>query len=89
MGLYTLGETGALCRAPACNCNLNPHLVSERCVMDYRELTFAATLMGQRSALPPFLGPTLRGIFGYLLKDVVCQISHGRCEACLLRTACP
>ncbi len=36
-----------------------------------------------------FLGPTLRGAFGYVLKATVCQVSHGQCHRCLLRAVCP
>lgn len=57
--------------------------------MRYVELGFEADLLGQRSSLPPFLGATLRGALGYILKQTVCQIKHGECLRCVLRTACP
>lgn len=44
---------------------------------------------GARTDLPPFLGATLRGAFGHVLKSLVCQVAHGQCSRCFLRTACP
>jgi hypothetical protein len=55
----------------------------------YVELEFEAELQGGRSSLPPFLGATLRGVLGYILKQTVCQIAHGDCQRCVLHTACP
>ena len=42
----------------------------------------------KRSALPRFLGATLRGALGYLLRLTICQVAHGDCPRCLLQTAC-
>lgn len=36
-----------------------------------------------------YLGPTLRGLFGFILKDLVCITPHRCCERCRLRAACP
>ncbi len=57
--------------------------------MDYVDLEFTAEINGERKALPPFLGPTLRGAFGFLLKRAVCQVAHGQCDRCLLKHVCP
>jgi hypothetical protein len=54
----------------------------------YIELEFEARLSGERSSLPPFLGPTLRGALGYLLKQTVCQIRGGDCGSCVLQAVC-
>jgi hypothetical protein len=57
----------------------------------YCEIHFDAELSGDmsRAALPPFLGTTLRGAFGFVLKKLVCQVAHGQCGRCLLRSVCP
>ena len=52
------------------------------------DLVFCAKPLGDTACLPSFLGPTLRGAFGFALKDVVCQMSHRRCEGCILRRRC-
>lgn len=57
--------------------------------MKYIDLEFEAEIEGQRVSLPPFLGATLRGALGYLLKQTVCQIAHGDCSRCVLCTVCP
>jgi len=57
--------------------------------LDYLDLHFTARTPDERRELPPFLGPTLRGAFGFLLKRTVCQVSHGLCDRCLLVSACP
>lgn len=57
--------------------------------MNFVDLNFTAEFIGERQALPPFLGPTLRGAFGYLLKRTVCQVAHGQCDRCLLKNVCP
>jgi len=54
----------------------------------YVELEFEAETDGPRSSLPPFLGATIRGALGYLLKQSVCQIAHGDCRRCVLHTVC-
>jgi len=38
--------------------------------------------------LPPFLGSTFRGSFGYALKAVACSMPHGDCTRCLLVERC-
>ncbi len=38
--------------------------------------------------LPPFLGSTFRGSFGYALKAVACSMPHEDCAQCLLVTRC-
>lgn len=38
--------------------------------------------------LPPFLGSTFRGSFGYALKAVACSMPHGECSHCLLAERC-
>ena len=35
-----------------------------------------------------YLGPTLRGFFGYALKNLVCVVSHGQCDCCILEKSC-
>lgn len=35
-----------------------------------------------------YLGPTLRGVFGVVLKDVVCQMAHRDCARCELAGQC-
>ena len=59
--------------------------------MQYCEIHFEAELLegATRDALPPFLGTTLRGAFGFVLKRLVCQVAHGQCSRCLLRSVCP
>lgn len=57
--------------------------------MKYLELNFQAELQGERSDLPPFLGATLRGALGYVLKEAVCQVRNTPCQACYLRNVCP
>ncbi|GAB4156310.1 MAG: CRISPR system precrRNA processing endoribonuclease RAMP protein Cas6 [Planctomycetota bacterium] len=39
--------------------------------------------------LPPFLGPTLRGAFGYQFRKQNCQTRLQTCEPCFLRSICP
>lgn len=39
-------------------------------------------------ALPPFLGSTFRGSFGYALKAVACSMPHQNCARCLLADRC-
>lgn len=59
-------------------------------VVEYIELGFwAEPVDGGKEGLPPFLGTTLRGALGHLLKRTVCQVSHGDCDACVLQSACP
>lgn len=36
-----------------------------------------------------FLGPTIRGLLGHVLKDLVCHMPHRECDRCVLRQACP
>lgn len=57
--------------------------------MKFLQLQFRARLDGTRDNLPPFLGATLRGAFGYVLKETVCQVRNTPCPACYLKTACP
>lgn len=57
--------------------------------MQYLDLTFDGNLVGSSTSLPRFLGPTLRGAFGYVYKNMVCQIPHGDCGKCPLRSRCP
>lgn len=38
--------------------------------------------------LPPFLGSTFRGSFGYALKAVACSMPHQDCARCLLAERC-
>lgn len=38
--------------------------------------------------LPPFLGSTFRGSFGYALKAVACSMPHQDCARCLLSERC-
>lgn len=56
--------------------------------MEFVELEFAAEFKTP-TRLPRFIGATLRGAFGYLLKQTICQVSHGECGRCLLQSACP
>ncbi|MFO0827632.1 MAG: CRISPR system precrRNA processing endoribonuclease RAMP protein Cas6 [Phycisphaerales bacterium] len=51
-------------------------------------MRFVARLANGNHGLQ-YLGPTLRGAFGYLLKAIVCQVKHGRCHECPLRGICP
>jgi len=57
--------------------------------MQYLDLGFVADLIdADGSALPRFLGSTLRGAFGHLLKRTVCQIRNIPCSACPLAPRC-
>ena len=56
--------------------------------MKYVQLSLIASV-GENAVLPSFLGITLRGAFGFNLKRLVCQVSHGQCRRCVLQTACP
>lgn len=49
------------------------------------EFRLAALAEGE---LPPFLGSTFRGAFGYALKAIACAMPHGDCERCLLAERC-
>lgn len=49
------------------------------------EFRLAALTSGE---LPPFLGSTFRGSFGYALKAVACSMPHGDCARCLLSERC-
>lgn len=49
------------------------------------EFRLTALAAGQ---LPPFLGSTFRGSFGYALKAVACSMPHGDCARCLLAERC-
>ncbi|MCI0662784.1 MAG: CRISPR system precrRNA processing endoribonuclease RAMP protein Cas6 [Acidobacteria bacterium] len=40
------------------------------------------------TALPSFLGSTLRGAFGYALKQAVCVMNHRDCGRCLVANQC-
>jgi len=51
------------------------------------DLLFEIELAGD-GPLPAFQGTTLRGALGFALKEIVCHMSHRRCEQCLLRTRC-
>lgn len=61
----------------------------KRAILNYVELRFEGRLRDDRQRLPDFLGATLRGALGFILKRIVCQVSHGVCDRCLLKTACP
>lgn len=52
-------------------------------------LRFIAMLNGERSSLPPFLGPTLRGAFGSHFRRISCQTRAPNCNGCFLIHACP
>jgi hypothetical protein len=49
------------------------------------EFRLAALTAGE---LPPFLGSTFRGSFGYALKAVACSVQHQDCTRCLLAERC-
>jgi hypothetical protein len=49
------------------------------------EFRLAALAAGD---LPPFLGSTFRGSFGYALKAVACSMPHQDCARCLLSERC-
>jgi hypothetical protein len=49
------------------------------------EFRLAALVAGE---LPPFLGSTFRGSFGYALKAVACSMPHQDCARCLLAERC-
>ncbi len=51
-------------------------------------LVFEATLAGVDHGLR-YLGPTLRGAFGHVLKRMVCVREDGRCDICRIRSNCP
>ncbi len=53
------------------------------------QLNFLASHCGVRTDLPPFLGATFRGAFGYLLKETACQVRHTQCADCYLKKVCP
>jgi hypothetical protein len=57
--------------------------------MHYLDLNFYGNLLEEVSSLPKFLGPTLRGAFGHVFKGIVCQMAHGDCNRCILRSRCP
>lgn len=38
--------------------------------------------------LPPYKGNVFRGVFGYALRNIVCQAKHAECEGCRLRLQC-
>lgn len=40
------------------------------------------------TALPNFLGSTLRGAFGHALKEAICVMEHRQCERCEVRAHC-
>lgn len=42
----------------------------------------------REGVLPPFLGSTFRGSFGYALKAVACSMPHQDCARCLLAERC-
>src|SRR5689334_4844685 len=42
----------------------------------------------RQTALPAFLGSTLRGAFGHALKQAVCIMPHRDCERCLVAERC-
>jgi hypothetical protein len=42
----------------------------------------------EATALPIFLGSTLRGAFGHALKKAVCVMNHRNCERCLVTERC-
>ncbi len=58
-----------------------------RLKLDTCDLLFDIELAGQ-GPLPAFPGTTLRGAFGFALKNIVCHMSHRKCDACLLRMRC-
>lgn len=60
---------------------------SERC-LPCVELGFEAMLATRDHGLR-YLGPTLRGAFGFAFKDLVCQVGHRICERCTMRPTCP
>lgn len=51
-------------------------------------LHFSARLASADHGLR-YLGPTLRGVFGHVLKSTVCVTPHGVCGNCHVRSACP
>jgi hypothetical protein len=57
--------------------------------LQFIELGFTASAEATSGTLPDYLGATLRGAFGFHLKQTVCQVFHGRCTQCLLQSACP
>jgi hypothetical protein len=52
------------------------------------ELSFVGRLAHLDHGLR-YLGPTLRGAFGFAFKDLVCQSDDGDCGRCPLSPACP
>lgn len=52
------------------------------------ELHFTGRLARRDHGLR-YLGPTLRGAFGFAFKDLVCQSDQGDCGRCPLSPACP
>jgi hypothetical protein len=56
--------------------------------LPFVELFFNARLASANHGLR-YLGPTIRGMFGHVLKRTVCQMPHGCCRRCLLRPVCP
>jgi len=51
-------------------------------------LGFEAELASQEHGLR-YLGPSIRGLFGLVLKELVCIVPHRDCSRCRLRAACP
>ncbi len=52
------------------------------------DLAFRIRFAGEGGRLPSYRGSTLRGAFGYVLKDVVCHVHHRDCPRCILQSRC-
>ncbi len=64
--------------------NISPEQLKALSLAQY-EFRLAALAYGN---LPPFLGSTFRGSFGYALKAVACSMPHRDCTRCLLAERC-
>lgn len=55
--------------------------------LGFADLNFDVAFQSD-GTLPSFRGTTLRGSFGFALKNLVCHISHRQCRQCILRSRC-
>ncbi len=55
--------------------------------MQYARYVFSC-IFESDAVLPPYMGSTLRGVFGHALKKVVCALKKQDCADCLLAARC-
>ena len=67
----------------------NQHLFTSEDFAGLKLARYRIRLRAEEEALiPPFPGSTLRGTFGYALKQAVCVMSHRDCGRCLVASKC-